>query len=529
MMRVLTRIAIALTAPVLLCAERTAVNAGPMQDLGPYIDQVRHEFNVPGIAVAIVKDGTVVFEQGFGTRNLSSGARVDAHTMFCIASNTKSFTATAIEMLAEQGKLKLDDRVVDHLPWFRMADPYVTHEIRIRDLLAHRSGLGGHAGDLLFVPGSTYTTRQVVERLQYLPLKTGFRDRFAYENIMFAVATLVLEKAAGQSYADFVEQHIFRPLGMAESRIDATYLTPTDDVATAYMPQEDGELRATPPLAWKNSPGAAGIYSSVHDMAKWVRMQLAGGSLIDSGSGVQRHLIGEANQRRMWTMVTPIAIDPAPVPQLQAAQPNFLGYAEGWYVSDYRGQRLVWHDGGFPGTVSLVTLVPALNLGVIVLTNQQSGEAYNAITLHILDQYLGLPAGNWIQAYAAAAYLDVQEEKREDAKRASERIQGAVPARPMDAYAGLYRDAWYGDVAVHAVNGVLRMSFTKSPRLVGTLSPWSKDRFLVRWDDRTLDADALVSFVADSKGVVRQMRMQRASARTAGAYDFQDLDLVRLR
>jgi CubicO group peptidase (beta-lactamase class C family) len=494
-------------------------NDEPAPDLDPYVNQVRHEFNVPGIAVAIVKDGRVVFERGFGTRNVSSGESVDAHTLFCIASNTKSFTATAMEILADQGKLQMSDRVIDHLPWFQMADPYVTREMRIRDLLAHRSGLGHHAGDLLFVPGSTYTTRQVVERLRFLPLKTGFRDSFAYENIMFAVATLVIEQASGQSYAAFIRQHIFQPLRMDESRIDATYLTPKDDVATAYMPQPDGQLAAAPAMAWKNSPGAAGIYSSVHDMTEWVRMQLA------APAG---RLISEAAQQQMWSMVTPIDIDPAPVPALRAAQPSFLGYAEGWYVSDYRGHRLVWHDGGFPGTVSRVTLVPELHLGVIVLTNQESVYAYNAITFHVLDSYLGGAAGNWIQAYAAATRIDAKDIAEADAKIQSGRIKDASPTRALGSYVGTYRDRWYGDVAIRLDQGQLRMTFTKSPRLVGSLSPWSKDTFLVRWDDRTLGADALVDFTADPRGAIHEAHMRRASARVARAYDYQDLDLIRV-
>src|ERR1700730_5993427 len=189
-------------------------------DLATYVDGARKQFNVPGIAIVVVKYGRVVFEHGSGERNLNYGKPVDVHTMFCIASNTKSFTATAIEILADQGKLKLEDRVVDHLPWFRMADPYATREMRIRDILAHRSGLGSHAGDLLFVPASTYSTREVVERLRDLPLSNGFRDSFNYENIMYAVATLVIEQASGQSFGDFVRQHIFQPVDMTESRID---------------------------------------------------------------------------------------------------------------------------------------------------------------------------------------------------------------------------------------------------------------------------------------------------------------------
>ena len=362
-------------------------NARPVaNDLAQYLERARREFNAPGLAVGIVKDGRVIFEQGFGERSLQDHRPVSARTLFCIASNTKSVTGTALEILADEGKLHLEDRVVDHLPWFRMGDPYVTREMRLRDILAHRSGLGSHAGDLLFVTPSTYTTREVVERLRNVPLASGFRATFAYENLMYAVAALVIEQASGESYADFVREHIFRPVGMNESHIDATELKPTDDLATAYA-LRDGKLTALPPLVWKNNPGAAGIYSTVHDMTKWAEAQLA-----VSSTSAQHPLLSSASQQRMWSMITPIDIDPAPIPELQPAQPNFLGYAEGWYVSDYAGQRLVWHTGEFPGMLSRVTLVPALNLGVVVLINQEADGVRDAITFHVLDTYLGSQA-----------------------------------------------------------------------------------------------------------------------------------------
>jgi CubicO group peptidase (beta-lactamase class C family) len=495
-------------------------------DLPAYVERARNAFNVPGIAVAVVKDGRSVFEQGFGVRNVSDGKPVGPHTMFCIASNTKSFTATAIEMLADQGRLHLDDRVLDHLPWFRMADPYVTAEMRIRDTLAHRSGLGNHAGDLLFVPSSTYSTKEVVGRLRDLPLATGFRSAFAYENIMYAVATLIIETASGQSYADFVRDRMFQPIGMTESRVDSTYLKADDDVATAYMPRDDGGLMAVPPLAWKNSQGAAGIYSSVHDMAKWVEVQLAGGALPDDGDSHPRRLFSSESQQRMWSMITPIDIEPAEDPRLQPAQPDFFGYAEGWYLSDYRGQRTVWHSGGFPGTVSLVTLVPALHLGVVVLTNQEAEGALGAITFRVLDAYLHAPDTDWIGAYAASARLEQTRRAAQDAERAAERDANARPSQALANYAGTYRDPWYGAVKVWLEAGQLRIRFTKSPRLVGSLSAWGKDTFLVRWDDRTLNADALIDFRLGS-GKIIGASMRRASARTAHAYDFQDLHLAR--
>jgi len=488
-------------------------------DLDAYVAKVREQFHVPGVAIAVVKDGKVVLEKGYGERNLVDRKAVDEHTMFCIASNTKSFTATAIEMLADEGKLKLDDRVTDHLPWFRMADGYATQDMRVRDLLAHRSGLGPHGGDLLFVPESNYSSREVAERLAKLPSASGFRDGFAYENIMFAIATLVVEQASGQSYAQFVREHMFAPMNMHESRINADDLKPGDDVVTAYIPRdEDGQLSAVAPIAWKNAAGAAGIYSTAHDMAKWVQVQLASGQLPQGG-----RLFSAQAQQRMWSMVTPIDIDAPAVPQLAAAAPNFFGYAEGWFLSDYRGQRTVWHPGGFPGTVSLVTLVPSMHLGIVVLTNQESEDAFNAITLHILDSFLHAPPTDWIAAYADAAKLKAA--KAGDVAPWLHPPEHVKLTLPLAKYAGRYNDDWYGDVVIERKGTGLRLRFTKTPRLVGSLIPWNHDTFLVHWDDRQLHADAFIDFTADAHTGVHEAHMRRASPRVAPAYDYQDLRL----
>lgn len=497
-------------------ATATAISPG---ELRQYVERARHELNAPGLALGIVKDGLVIFEQGFGERSLRDHGPVSTRTLFCIASNTKPVTATALEILADEGKLHLEDRVIDHLPWFRMGDPYVTHEMRIRDLLAHRSGLGSHAGDLLFVTPSTYTTREVVERLRDVPLSSGFRASFAYENLMYAVAALVIEQASGQSYADFVRQHIFQPVGMSESHIDASELKPTDEVATPYAVRA-GKLTALPPLAWKNNPGAAGIYSTVHDMTLWATAQL-------SVPRSKYPLLSPASQQRMWSMITPIDIDPAPIPELQAAQPNFLGYAEGWYVSDYAGQRLVWHTGEFPGMFSQVTLVPALNLGIVILVNQEADGIREALTFHILDQYLGRERTDWISAYGKAVKLESQQLTTALGQHATHENTATRSSEPLASYAGLYRDAWYGDIEVSLVHETLRMRFTRSPRLLGSLLPQGGNVFLARWDDRILDADAVVEFTASPSGRIDGARLRRASPATPHSFDYQDLHLVR--
>jgi CubicO group peptidase (beta-lactamase class C family) len=507
------------------------LNLPPMlQDFDAYVDSTRKTFNVPGIAVAIVKDGKVVFEQGYGLREVGKPEKVDAHTLFAIASNTKAFTAAALQMLAEQGKVDMDGRVIDYLPWFRMSDPYVTHEMRVRDLLAHRSGLSLGAGDLLYWPPTSYTTKEVVERLGKVPLTNGFRSHYAYDNILFAVATLIIEKASGQSYANYIREHIFKPVGMNESLIDMTYLKPGMNYAIGHALSDFKNLQPVPPMAWLNDPGAGGIYASVHDLAKWMNVQLAGGALPTAGAdGTSRQLFSQDSQNQMWTMLTPIPVSKPPIPELQPLMPNFSGYGEGWFLSDYHGQKLVWHTGGWPGMVSRVTLVPGLKLGVVVLTNQESGAAFNAITYRVLDAYLNPGTKtDWVAVYDKAVKHAHGEADESWGKHEAARNANSKPSLPLASYAGTYRDPWYGDIFISNEGGTLRLRFSKTKQLIGTMTPWQHDTFIVRWDDRALNADAFVNFALDVDGRVREVRMQPISPLTDFSFDFQDLRLVPL-
>ncbi|MBT2766418.1 serine hydrolase [Stenotrophomonas sp. ISL-67] len=508
---------------VLLACAPLASAAVPteLQQLDATVERVRSQFDIPGIAVAVVKDGQIVYERGYGVRELGKPAPVEADTLFAIASNTKAFTATSLNLLAEQGKLKMDDRVIDHLPSFRMSDPYVTGEMRIRDLLSHRSGLSLGAGDLLFWPTTRYSNAEVVQRLGKVPLKAGFRDRYAYDNILYAVAQQVIEHVSGQSYADFLQQHIFTPVGMAGTRFNADHLKPGDKAATGHAKFDFTELRTVAPLTWSNNAGAGGVYSSVHDMARWMNVQLAQGTL-ENGTA----LFSPKSQQAMWQMITPQVVPEPSVPALAAARPNFAGYGEGWSLSDYRGQKLVWHTGGWPGMVSRVTLVPEQKLGIVVLTNQEVGAAFNAITMDVLDAYLKAPATDWVAAYAAAVAKAQDKADEGWAAHQAARDPKSTPSLPLARYAGTYRDPWYGEVFVEQQAGKLRLRFGKTAQLVGTMEHWQHDTFIVRWDDRSLNADAFVNVSLDPDGKVREVRMQAVSSLTDFSFDFQDLVLT---
>lgn len=496
-----------------------------LQDFDAYVEGVRQRFDVPGIAVAIVKDGKVVLERGYGLRQLDRPEKVDARTLFAIASNTKAFTSASLSILADEGKLSLDDRVIDRLPWFRMADPYVTREMRVRDLLVHRSGLGLGAGDLLYWPGTDYSTLEVAQRLRDVPLSGSFRGQYAYDNILYGVAQLVIEQASGQSYERFLRTRILDPLGMRDTRYNSDALKPGDNVATGYAKADFKDLQPAPRMAWGNVSGAGGLYSSVHDMSQWLRAQLDGGVYTDAGGKGQR-LFSVQRQKAMWSIVTPMPIGEPSVPALAPVRPNFLGYGEGWQLSDYRGRKLVWHTGGWPGMVSRVTLVPEHKLGIVVLTSAELPGAFQAVTMRALDAYLDGPRTDWTAAYGAA--LDKSLAKSDDdwKQHQAARAPNTQPSLALAKYAATYRDPWYGEVVIEQRDGKLRMRFARSEALVGELQHWQHDSFIVRWDQRWLNADAFVDFSLSADGAVREVRMESVSPNTDFSFDFHDLRLT---
>ncbi len=525
------------TASTASTASTAPVLPVQLDDLDAYVQGVRDRFDVPGIAVAIVKDGRVVLERGYGVRELGSSQPVDAHTLFAIASITKAFTSASLSILADEGKLSLEDRVIDHLPWFRMADPYVTREMRIRDLLTHRSGLGLGAGDLLYWPGTDYSTEEVARRLKDVPLSGQFRGQYAYDNILYGVAQLVIEEAGGMPYEAFLRKRIFEPLGMRETRFNSEALRADDNVATGHAKADFETLQPAPRMSWGNVSGAGGIYSSVHDMSRWMRMHLAGGRIDATPVGGTGNAAGEdevsvprlfsaKRQKAMWSMVTPIPVAEPAVPALAAAMPNFLGYGEGWSVSDYRGEKLVWHTGGWPGMVSRLTLVPGHDLGVIVLTSAEVGAAFNAITLRVLDAYLGAPRTDWTAAYAAAVGKALDKAGEDWQEHLDARDATSAPSLPLSDYAGTYSDPWYGDVELSQQGSELRIRFSRTPQLVGRLEHWQHDTFRVRWDQRWLNADAFMSFALTPDGAIREARMEAVSPLTDFSFDFHDLRLA---
>lgn len=483
------------------------------------VERVRRAFDVPGVAVAVVKDGKVVFAKGYGVKKLGDPAPVTARTLFGIASNTKVLTAAALAQLVDEKKLGWDDRVVDRLPGFQMNDPFVTREMRVRDLLCHRSGLGLGAGDLLYFPSSDLSETEILKRLRQVPLATSFRSAYAYDNILYAVAGALLKEVGGRSWDEVIRTRFFEPLGMGDSATRFSALKPGADLATPHA-KAGGK---TVPVAFQpmdNCAPAGGILSSVEDMAKWVKAFLAEGDL---GNG--QRLFSATQARMLQTPHTLLPVGRREGP-LAEGMPMMAAYALGLEVQDYRGAKMVWHTGGLVGLLSRVTWLPEQKLGVVVLTNAESAPAFYALTNTILDHYLGAPPKDWVAAYQEVMAKRAAKIQDTVAQAAAQRDAASRPSLSLAAYTGRYRDPWYGDVFLEMKDGRLHIRFSHTPLLSAPLEHWQQDTFVARWPERTLDADAYVSFALDPKGKVREIRMEPVSPSTDFSYDFQDLRLT---
>ena len=525
-MRPVLRLLLVLVAALALTPALRAQDGLP-PDFDATVRHVMETFSVPGVSVAVVKDGQVVLAEGYGTRQLGQDAPVDADTRFGIASNSKAFTATALGMLVDEGAVAWDAPVTRYLPAFSLIDPVITRELTVRDLLVHRSGLSLGAGDLLWWPASTETRAETVARLRHLPLSTSFRSAYAYDNVLYMVAGEVVAAASGMPWEQFVQTRILDRLGMARTRASVGEGITGDNVSGTFATIE-GRTVPVAVFDGENANPAAGITSTAADMARWMIVQLDSGrvALPDVEPG---RVWSRATTEGLWTGVTPMRIAANP-PETRALQPQFKLYALGFNVQDLRGVKTVSHTGGLPGFVSQLTLVPSLDLGVVVLTNGESGPAFQSITQAVLDHYMGVPPTDWAAAYASIAARRSAAAQATVAAAEAARDADSGPSLPLAAYAGTYTDPWYGTVTV-APEGSgrqmrLAIRFANTPLLVGTLEHWQHDTFVARWADSTLRADAYVTFALTPGGAVREARMEPVSPETDFSFDFQDLVLT---
>lgn len=487
-------------------------------DLDAYVTASMKAFDVPGMAVAIVKDNKILVAKGYGVRKLGEATPVDEFTLFGIGSNTKAFTTAALSTLVDEGKLAWDDPVYQRLPGFVMYDPYVSHEMTIRDLLTHRSGMGLGEGDLLFWPHSTYTREEIIYKLRFMKPASSFRSHYAYDNLLYMTAGQIIPAVTGTSWDDYIRQRIFAPLGMNHSNVSNANIKPGDDVAFPHS-RIDGKLQIIHFELLDNAGPAGSINSCAADMAKWVQLQLNRGKFPDRDG----RLFTEQRSKEMWTAQTILPIGDPP-PGLERLKANFADYALGWLLRDYHGRKLVGHTGGVGGFVSRVMLVPEENLGVVVLTNAEESGAFESILYHVLDYYFQLPATDWIATFKSRE--DTQEKDAAETMKKAEAARAAdsKPSLPLEKYAGVYYDAWYGPITIRKEdgNGSLVITFDHTPSMIGDLQPWQHDSFKAHWRDRTIE-DAFVTFALNPDGTIDSAKMAAVSPLADFSFDYQDL------
>lgn len=498
-------------------------SAAPPKDLDAYVARAMDTFHTPGMAVAIV-EGDRAYTRVYGVKALGKPGRVDAHTTFPIGSNTKAFTAAALAILVDQGKLRWDDLVTDKLPGFRMYDAYATRHMTIVDMLCHRSGLGLGEGDLMFLPSSTRTRAELVHAIRYLKPATSFRSGYAYDNVLYAVAGQVVQAISGERWEAFVRQHIFAPLNMRDATVS---LDRRGADHVALHGKVSGPVRGMGPpsvlstvLSGAVDAPAGSISVSAMDMTHWLRVQLARGRLPDG-----ERLFSAAAARQLWTPETLMPIHAPPKP-LALTQPHFQAYALGQIVRDYRGHKIVMHTGGVLGAYSVVGIIPGKHVAFAVMLNAEDAGTLMATYFHLMDHYLGLSSPDWIgryhevltQRHAAAVETLRKAHKQTHPERG--------PSLPLSAYVGMYRDPWYGTVSITAdKEGHLRLSMDQTPAMHGSLEHVQYDTFRTHWVTPGLE-NAYVTFALNPDGSIDQVSMQAISPLADFSYDYKDLHLT---
>ena len=496
--------------------------AEPPAEFEQRAEAVREQIGAPGMAIAIVEGGDPVFVKGFGTTAIKGGRPVDAETIFPIGSTGKAFTTAALGLLVDRGLIGWDDKVIDHLPQFHMYDHWVTGEMTIRDLLVHRSGLGPGQGDLLFVPRSNLSREEVVHRLRFLKPKTSFRSTYAYDNVLYIVAGLLIEEVTGSTWETFVRENLLQPLNMQETTTEGARRFETVNRALPHA-RTSGPVRGMGPLTMlderdelsRSFAPAGGLATSASDMASWLSIQLAHGALPD---GTQ--LLSKKTHSEIWqpVIVQPISELPA---ELAATQPDFQSYALGWEVRDYQGERIVWHDGGVLGFQSVVVLMPARNVGFSIEINSEDSAILFGLMYELLDHYIGVPTQDWPAKYAAYAMQrrEVALAKLTDTAGRDTGVRASVPLQNL---VGRYRDDWYGDIRITREGRDLAIDFLSTPRMNGRLEHWQYDTYVTRFTDTKIEP-AYVTFCVDAEGKVERVTMKPVSPLSDFSYDYQDL------
>ena len=472
----------------------------PFPGFDAYVRGALTTWKVPGAAVAIVRNDSVIYAKGYGVREIGKPATVDERTMFAIGSSSKAFTAAAVAMLVDSAKVSLDAPATAYLPGFQMFDNYATREITVRDLLSHRSGLA--RGELLWY-GSDYDRDEILRRVRFLQPTWSFRSQFGYQNIMYLAAGQVVAKVTQAPWDDFIRARIFQPLGMTSSNTSITALAGNEDVAAPHADVND-TVRAVPYRKIDNIAPAGSINSNALDMAQWVRLQLGDGKF-NGKQLISKRLVDEMHMAQ-----TVIRNDPNGFGAMNPSA-HLMAYGLGWILSDYEGKYLVQHGGNIDGMTALVAMLPEEKFGIVILSNMNGSQMPTTIMLRALDMQLRRPAKDWSGQLRTRYDSLLTRARAMQARAASQRVANTKPSLALAEYAGTYADSMLGTVKITESNGTLNFGFGSTWK--GPLEHWHFDTFHLKLDTPILGVIP-VTFRLNAAGKVDEMLVDLAGPAT---------------
>jgi len=470
----LARIVLVAVATAATSAVTVPAAGAQAPDLDEFIERGMRDWRIPGLAVAIVHNDSVVYAKGFGTRTVGTTAPVDTRTMFGIMSTTKAMTALAVAMLVDEGKVAWNDPVTKHLPTFRLSNPWVTQEVTVRDLLTHVTGLGN--ADLLWTRGDL-STRDILTRVARLDLAYSLRSDFIYQNVMYQAAGEVVAAASGMPWERFVETRIFGPLGMTRSRATLANVQALNDanVSAAHW-DFGGDVRRIDEQPVDPVPAAGSAWSTADDAARWMRF------LLDSGRVNGQRLVSEASFRELFR---PQVIVPAAqfYPSIALTRPRWMTYGLGWFQQDYRGMHVAMHTGSIAGRTAIVGLIHEQRLGVFFFANTDHEEFRHALMWRVIDRYTGAPYRDWHTQLKKIYDERDARSARAVAARENARVSGTRPSHALESYAGTFAHPVYATLNVRIQNGVLAVNLGPLAQNAGTLEHFHYDTFRARLGD----------------------------------------------
>ncbi len=431
-----------------------------IQKIDTYIQSAMKEWKMPGFAVAIVKNDSIVFAKGYGVKDIRTNEPVNENTLFMIASCTKAFTTAALSILVDQGKIKWEDPVTKYLPNFQMYDPWVTKQMMIKDLVTHRSGLETFSGDILWL-GSTYDSKEVIRRSQFLKPTSSFRSKYGYQNIMFSVAGSIVPAVTDTTWGEYINAHIFKPLGMDNSVTSISEMKENGNFAFPHKILKGNVIPYNDFWSIESVAPAGAINSSVADMSQWLRLQLRKGKF----NGKQ--IFSEQQSNEMWSN------------QMAIGNSN---YGLGWFIRYWNGKKLLNHGGGMPGMISDVSILPEENVGLVILSNAESGMV-TAIRNYVLEVLINKEPKDWSKIMLDGWQKREENFETENKRREEVRVKDTKPSLPLEKFCGTYEDKMYGKAEVTLKDGELYLQFLPSPFLRGKLHHYHFDTFYIDWED----------------------------------------------